>query len=117
MPAIQGSAIDSGEMIVASAAVKTTASPMSVMGISVGNHITDDECRQIAAAVIVAIEGQAVDPGQVIIAAAAVKKSASAITVMGFSVGNYITDAECSQIATAVVAAIDSYRANKGNVI
>ena len=50
---------------------------------------------------------------EVIVVAAAVKKTAGGFTYMGINVGSYITDDECRQVATAAITALDSLRAAK----
>jgi len=59
------------------------------------------------------IQGQAIDPGEMVVAKAAVKQVTSKMTYMGVNVGSYVTDAECGQLAAAVVEAIENYRTNK----
>ena len=61
----------------------------------------------------IAVQGVTIDPDELLVAQLAVKNTAGTFTYMGVNVGSYITDAECQQVATAVIAAIENYRAGK----
>lgn len=54
--------------------------------------------------------GSKIDPDEINVAAAAVRKQVSGLTYMGMNVGSHVTDDECRQLATAVVTAIENYR-------
>lgn len=56
------------------------------------------------------IEGVAVDPNEIAAVASAVRKAVSTFEYMGISVGMYVTDEECNQVAAAAVVAINNYR-------
>jgi len=58
-------------------------------------------------------QGQAIDPGELEVAQLAVRQAASKLSYMGISVGGYITDDECRDVASAVVAAVEAYRNGK----
>lgn len=55
-PKPAGAKIDPDEINVAAAAIRSAVSNLTYMGINVGSHVTDDECRQLATAVVTAIE-------------------------------------------------------------
>jgi hypothetical protein len=57
-----------------------------------------------------AVEGMKIDPDEIAVATQAVRETVSQFTYMGISVGSHVTDDECRQVATAVVAAIENYR-------
>jgi hypothetical protein len=62
------------------------------------------------------VKGQQIDPGEMVVAKAAVKATADTMTYMGVNIGSHITDAECTQMAAAVVTAIENFRANKKTI-
>ena len=53
---VAGAKIDPDEINVAAEAVRKAVSGLTYMGINVGNHVTDDECRMVATAVVTAVE-------------------------------------------------------------
>lgn len=61
----------------------------------------------------VVVRGAPLNPDELLVAQLAVKETASTFTYMGINVGSYITDEECQQVATAVIAAIRNYRAGR----
>ena len=54
--------------------------------------------------------GAKIDPDEINVAAAAIRKQVSNLTYMGINVGSHVTDDECRQLATAVVTAIENFR-------
>ena len=51
-----------------------------------------------------------IDPGEIDAAFLAVREHVDAMTYMGFNVGSRITDEQCRELASAVVAKIEGYR-------
>jgi hypothetical protein len=51
---VTGAKIDPDEITAVALAIKQVAATFTYMGVSVGSHITDDECRQVATAAIIA---------------------------------------------------------------
>ena len=54
------------------------------------------------------------DPGEIAVAATAVREVVNTLTYWGQSVGSYVTDEQCTALATAVVTAIENYKATQG---
>lgn len=52
---VKGDQINPNELLVATVAVKETASKFTYAGVNVGAYVTDDECRQVAIAVLMAV--------------------------------------------------------------
>ena len=55
MPAPQGQTVDPDRVAAAQLAVKTVVSTFTYDGINVGSRVTDDECNQVALAVLDAL--------------------------------------------------------------
>lgn len=54
MGKVSGNAVDPNEVAAVTAAVKKTVSGFTYMGINVGSYVTDEECREVALAAILA---------------------------------------------------------------
>jgi hypothetical protein len=61
----------------------------------------------------VALQGQAIDPGELDAAQVAVRAAVNTFTYDGFNVGTRVTDDQCRQVAVAAVAAVEQYRSAK----
>ena len=59
---VAGAKIDPDEITVAATAVRQAVSNLTYMGMNVGKHVTDDECRMVATAVVTAIENYRSSP-------------------------------------------------------
>lgn len=53
---VEGMKIDADEITVAAEAVRQKIAGITYMGMNVGSHVTDDQCRELATAVVTAIE-------------------------------------------------------------
>lgn len=53
---VEGMKIDPDEITAAAQAVRQTISGITYMGMNVGNHVTDEQCRDLADAVVAAVE-------------------------------------------------------------
>jgi C1A family cysteine protease len=58
------------------------------------------------------VEGMKIDPDEINVAAQAIRAKISGITYMGMNVGSHVTDEQCRELATAVVAAVESFRSS-----
>lgn len=52
--AVEGTAVDPDLVTAVAAAVKETASQFSYAGVMIGGYITDEQCRAVATAAIIA---------------------------------------------------------------
>lgn len=53
---VEGTKIDPDEINVAAQAIRQTITGITYMGMNVGSHVTDEQCRDLATAVVVAVE-------------------------------------------------------------
>jgi hypothetical protein len=53
------------------------------------------------------------DPGEVSVAAQAVRDIVNGMTYWGQNIGSYVTDDQCNAVAAAVVTAVEDYRSTK----
>jgi C1A family cysteine protease len=56
------------------------------------------------------VTGAKIDPDEIAVAAAAVRKAVTGLTYMGINVGNHVTDDECRAVATDFVTATENNR-------
>lgn len=56
------------------------------------------------------VEGMTIDPDMVAAMTMAVKETASKFSYAGISIGSYITDEECREVALAALVAANNYK-------
>ena len=56
MSDVQGIKVDPDEIAVAQVAVRATVNTFTYDGFNVGSRVTDDQCKELAVAVVAAIE-------------------------------------------------------------